>query len=358
MANTRPDPFDVQLKNDLLGLQLINRWGWMRPAELGMYMWPKTKDHGRKQACAQCSKWLDRGLVLQRKLPQRAGYCYVLAKAGVDFLKENGKKSVTGKDIGRGSGDDWLPPIDWRHQLLTVGTVAIFDLAHTKEKALSDLEIKRLNIPLYKIPDALCHFNDFKGNIYTLFVETENARKTNTKDLKKFIRVFHDVAKGVWQLNGFKPNAIGIVFDKDNKVNHRLRMTNYLKSNLHIPVLVFWFACTTKMNGVISFSFDKETIQPDQVEEFIRDINKNGWNKNTNTGKEEGELQSRKLIRWVHVDGTIRVKIAEERCDYFAINRTEATKRIAERYVERLQEFERYGQITEGDEPIPEPDYD
>jgi hypothetical protein len=356
MSNSRPDPFKIQLKNDLLGLALINRWGWMRPAELGTYLWPKSKDSGRKQACAQCAKWLSRGLVLQRKLPQRAGYCYVLAKAGVDFLRENGKEAVSGKDIGRGSGEDWLPPADWKHHLLTIGALSLTDALHDKDKALSDLAIRRMNLALYKFPDAVCFF-EWDDEWLTLFVETENARKTKGKDLTKMITAFQHVAKGVLHIGSFTPNAVGIVYDKENKINHRLRMTNLLKSKMQIPVLVIWMDCTTKMYGVIEVEYFRELIEPDIVQAYIQEINKKGWEK-TDNGKEAGELQNRKLIRWVHTDGTIRIKIAEEKCDYAARNRDEATKRIAERYVERLQEFERYGQITEGDEPIPEPDYD
>lgn len=354
--DTRPDPFEIQLKNDLLGLQLINRWGWMRPAELGTYLWPKSKDNGRKQACAQCQKWLDRGLVLQRKLPQRAGYCYVLAKAGVDFLRENGREAVTGKDIGRGSGEDWLPPSDWKHHLLTIGTVSLTDGLHDRAKALSDLAIRRMNLALYKFPDAVCFF-EWDDEWLTLFVETENARKTKGKDLNKMITAFQQVAKGVLHIGSFTPNAVGIVYDKENKINHRLRMTNLLKSKMQIPVLVIWMECTTKMYGVREVNYCRELIEPDRVQAYILDINDNGWTKNDRTGKDEGELQNLKLIRWVHTDGTVRIKLADEKYDYAAKNKTEANRRIAQRYVERLQEFEKYGQATEGDEPIPE-DYD
>jgi hypothetical protein len=357
MSNSRRDPFEIQLKNDLLGLSLINRWGWMRPTELGLYLWPKSKDEGRKQACAQCAKWLERGLVLQRKLPQRVGYCYVLAKAGVDFLKENGREAVTGKDIGRGSGEDWLPPIDWKHQLLTVGVVARLDATHEKDKALSDLSIKRLNIPLYKIPDALCNAK-LDGVDCTLFIETENARKTKAKDIENFIRTFQDVARGHLTISGFNPHFVAIVFDKDNKINHRLRMSNFLKSKLDIPVTVLWFECTTKMHSVTYISIEKEIIQPDEITAFFRQLKKIDWKKNAVTGKLVGSLNGLELIRWTHVDGSIQIKISDERYHYYGQTITEATQKMAERLVERQQEIRKYGHVTEGNVPIPEQDDD
>ena len=353
MTEKRENPFDLQLQNDIYGLMLINRWGWMRPTELGRYMWWSSADRGRKQACAQCSKWVERGLVLQRKLPQRAGYCYVLAQAGVNFLRENGHEAVTtGKDIGRGSGDNWLPPSDWKHQLLTLGVVSVSDQSHNKNMALPDVAIKRMNLALNKMPDALCHmYMRFHEEMVTLWLETENARKTKGKDLDKIITAFQQIAGGALTIAGFNPKAIGIIYDKANKVNHRLRMTNLLKSRMQVPIVIYWIECTTKMHAVVNASVTRELIQPEELSRYIREINAYGWTKNQFTGKDEGELQSRKIILWSHVDGTMRIQLDDERYCYEASNKTAAIQRIAERYIERAQEIRKFGRITEGETP-------
>lgn len=210
-------------KIDLIVLELINNYGFFRPIELGKFLWPES-NFSHKNASNQLKKLLKKGLVIERKLPESAGFCYVLNKKGANFLNNHDYLAENGAFWGDSENDQWVAPKKWQHSLMATGI-----LAHYKKlgyEVFSERMIRKNYKRLDKYPDAM--IGDKNSNL-GYFVEVERARKTGPK-MDKLVEYMMKQKRGeffdfnvIETLIAFDFNQID---DKGDELNHNLRFAN------------------------------------------------------------------------------------------------------------------------------------
>ena len=133
--------FEQRDQNDLLGLGWINRFGWLRTAELGPLIWPKDR-YAVDRTNRITRGWIARDLVIARPLPDGAGRALVLSACGARLLREAGIEAQSGKDIGEIVEGRWQAPATWRHDLISAGVLA--DLYVRGYQVSPERELRRL----------------------------------------------------------------------------------------------------------------------------------------------------------------------------------------------------------------------
>jgi hypothetical protein len=268
------DPFTVRHKNDLIALTLINKFQWLRAQELGYFLWPDTKKNGHKQALRAAKSWLQRGLLIERKLPDQCGTGYFLASAGVRFLFENGvENAFTGKDIGILRDGKWLPPSDWRHHLLIVGVAC--RLQKMGYKIISEYEIRRNSQALIKIPDLVAFYED-----RVIWIEAEQSKKSGVRNMKPLAQALLLAASGkMSEVLGLKPVEAAIIFDIDSHSNHSARVRKAISEYSKKTINLHLIECKIIRHGVAEINIKTETIEPSSVLKVLRTLDAEGWKK-------------------------------------------------------------------------------
>lgn len=232
--------FEKGRQNDFAGLNLIHKFAWLRPTELGEMLWPNSPG-ARKNMSKLLAKWRKNRYVIERKLPENLGTALVLARHGVELLKRNEVECVkAGKDWGELTPDGFIPPASWKHQLLQSGLAAI--LMARGYEVFAEPSIRRMGIEGDSIPDLLARP---AGSDYWLWCEVESARKTGAVrrrtgyqdklgPLPKLAETLRYAAHGT-ALGPFQVRGALVAFDKHAKderghgLNHALRVSNALK---------------------------------------------------------------------------------------------------------------------------------
>lgn len=268
--------FDQRHKNDIAGLLWIHSFGWLRSAELGRLMWKKDK-HARTRADRVIRGWIDRALVIERKLPDGAGRAFVLSEAGARLLAEAGHPSAkSGKDWGETKGLCWSPNSAWRHDLIAAGVlVRLFEADH---KIIPEKTLRRENPGLLKIPDGLA----VKGSV-VVCLEVESARKTGQtmRDLTNAIIAANQGHYAV--ISNFRPNAVAIAYvedakdDRGHRLDHRARVTAAIQKAADQDIQIFWLPCELAGCGVAKVSVQKAQVPADRASRVLKILNANGW---------------------------------------------------------------------------------
>ena len=213
--------FELGEAHDTDGLWSISRYGFLRANELGKLIWPSVK-HNQKNGQRICRKWLDKGFVIARELPSKAGYAYVLASRGVRFLEEKDIPAKSGKDWGNMREGQWTPPFDWQHDLMA--NIFLVSMEVQGYKVHPKYLLRRMG-GLDKIPDGICHRD---GNVFV--VEFENHRKTGNdmatlaKSIVNARQVFpgHD-DKNLTHILAYPEDAID---ERGHRIDHKTRLVN------------------------------------------------------------------------------------------------------------------------------------
>jgi hypothetical protein len=279
--------FEKHKLNDRNGLDWVHRFGWLRTFELGSLLWrdTHTQEQSRtRQANRLARSWVERGLVLERVLPEGAGRALVLANGGVRLLSDYGVEANTGKDIGKLIEGKWLPPLTWRHDLLAAGV--LIDLYSKGFEVLPEAHIRRRAGKLVKIPDGLAIKDK---TVYWL--EVESARKTG-KAMRELADALCVVAKGnAAPICGHKPTNALVAYPADLKderghaLSHRTRVRAAVAEAARSDVLIEWAACTSRgAAGVGAIKYERETVQANRAAAILKRME---WNPST---EEEGVL--------------------------------------------------------------------
>lgn len=225
MTEQAADGFLVGQENDLEGLHWLAKFGFLRAKDVGVLLWGK-EENSFKYGQRICRKWLDKGYVLKRELPSKAGGAFVLAAGGVKFLNENGINSKTGKDWGSIKNGEWSPPTEWKHHVITNSF-----LCYLKSRSLSIVTENELrkNGATGKLPDGI-----FFSGENAFWIEVENHRKSGQKMAAMCQKIIELKIKE--QIFRGKKLIPAIVYQKNSvdergyAINHKERVINAIKS--------------------------------------------------------------------------------------------------------------------------------
>lgn len=273
------------LERDVEGLSLIWDYGWLRPQELGLLMWHKA-EHATKYGERLARKWVTKGYVLARKLPDHNGTAYVLSQAGADFLQSVCNiEARTGKDWGEMVDGAWVAPKWWRHDLMANGLLAV--LASKGVTVLPERKLRRENQKLAKIPDGLAINADGKA---IWWLEVESARKTG-KSMDEMAKALIRAPAGKAPvLSGHRPNASMVAFaasardDRDNVINHQLRVTTAIQRFSPRDTTVTFMELAMVGSGVSNYAYENRLIQADEVTRKAARMTEIGWEQDKDTG--------------------------------------------------------------------------
>lgn len=272
-------PFQQREQNDIDGLQLVHRFGWLRGLELGKIMWPYNSS-ARHQADRLIRSWLERGLVISRELPLGAGRAVVLAAGGVRLLADFGIQSSSGKDIGQIVDKKWQPPASWKHDLIATGVQA--ELTKAGYYTIPEYDIRRrAGTSLIKIPDGIL-INEEKEQV--VWLEVEYARKTG-KAMKELAEALVAVATQESKtILGYKPTHALVAFAQESqdergyKLNHQDRVRTAVAEAAKEDVQINWASCEISgAAGVKNITLTSEKITANRAAKVRRVLDSSGW---------------------------------------------------------------------------------
>lgn len=272
-------------------------------------MRPDTHRHGYVQTTQMVKSWVERELVITRKLPGRAGSICVLSAGGVRLLATADVTAVSGKDIGKETPEGWRPGLRWKHDLLAHGVLV--RLAAQGYQVFPEAVIRQSG-PLSKIPDGLA----VKGaDVLVLEVERthkggagvrSDGRPHEGGQLGKSLAAI-SAGRGEKVL-GHAPTRVAIVYDADEidargaRMNHKLKVTTIVKKQSSADVKITWIAVKTENCGVVSMTESRSTIESDLSFRILDRLNASGWIENANRFEDECyEVQSNYGARQVRV---------------------------------------------------------
>ena len=296
-------PLQMRHENDIAGLTFISQFRWLRVKELGHLMRPNTSRNGYVQATQTVKSWVERELIILRKLPARAGSVCVLSSAGVRLLEAEGITARTGKDVGKETENGWIPGQRWKHDLLAHGVLVRFAaLGYT---IFTEHQIRK-GVNLTKIPDGLA----VRAHDVIVFEAERSAKagsgwkkddgtgKSRPRDGGALANFIASVAGKPEKILGFTPTRVGIIFDPEEKdtrgaaINHKLRVTALIKKEATRDVKVTWLAVQTENHGVISMQETHELLICNPAEALLNRLNKDkfyGWS--VKETEEHGRVQ-------------------------------------------------------------------
>jgi len=240
------NPLATAAQLDKYGLKWIWDFGFLRPQELGVLLWPGAK-HASKAGERIARKWLKDGLVLRRELPNHSGSILVLAKAGAEHLSHAfGIDARSGKDVGSMTAGDWSPPKTWRHDLLAAGLLA---LMRRDGYTIMPEQLLRRENPNKLVPDGIAIRGD-----KAIWIEVESARKTGPH-MDKMCRSLIAAARGVGVtvLSGITCNHAAIAYDpaqsdeRGHALSHHQRVCAALEK--HTPTDIALHFIKVKKTG-------------------------------------------------------------------------------------------------------------
>ncbi len=227
-------------KNDRKGLQIISAFRWIRPAELGAFMWPRQRTR-RKSAEALVRKWEARGWIIRRLLPDGAGSAILLSERGAAEIGARSGKDWGDHHTNELTGESvWQPPKNWRHELLQVSLLTW--LRSRGYRVIPERVLRGRGAQEDRVPDAIVMMFD-----HVWWCEVEHARKGGTK-LHAMVQTLMSVA-----ITGDLPVCEGITAtgamlalvaderdDRGYHLNHASRVVNAIrrKALRDIPILL------------------------------------------------------------------------------------------------------------------------
>lgn len=227
-------------KNDRKGLQIIDGFRWIRPVELGAFLWPRSRFR-RKNAEALVRKWEARNWIIRRPLPDGAGSAILLSERGA---AEIGAR--TGKDWGDHHTDEltgestWQPPKNWKHELLQVSLLAW--LRRRGYRVIPERVLRGRGAQEDRVPDAIVMMFD-----HVWWCEVEHARKSGTK-LHAMVQTLMSAAitRDMAVCDGVTATGAMLAFVADERderghhLNHASRVVNAIrkKARRDIPLML------------------------------------------------------------------------------------------------------------------------
>ncbi len=269
--------FEKRQQNDVASLNWINRFGWLRTAELGRLMWPNDP-YSRTRADRLAKGLLERQLVLARPLPDGAGRAFVLSLRGAGLLEVAKITARSGKDIGASNQGRWQAPLSWQHDLIAAGVLA--NLFESGYQILTERELRQSNSELTKIPDGLAWKSETEEVIW---LEVEHARKTGPamRNLADAICVVSDGQCKL--LNQRRPTHVYVAYMKDAaderqyRLDHRQRVSNAVALVAKSDVKLTWAECAMRGCGVDSIRYEPVVIGADIAGKILTRLNNSGW---------------------------------------------------------------------------------
>jgi hypothetical protein len=273
MTEQAADGFLVGQENDLEGLHWLAKFGFLRAKDVGVLLWGQ-EENSFKYGQRICRKWIDKGYVLKRELPSKAGGAFVLAAGGVKFLSENGIHSKTGKDWGSIKNGEWSPPTEWKHHV-----IANSFLCYLKSRSLSIVTENELrkNGATGKLPDGIYFIGE-----HAFWIEVENHRKSGSKMeamCKKIIELGTTTTKykgkNLFPVVVYPENSVD---ERGYAINHKERIISAIKS-ISKKDLALKFVCV-KLIGLTVHSHQEDNIfiESDRLSVELKRLDKTGVN--------------------------------------------------------------------------------
>lgn len=285
---------ELSFQNDIQGLSWLHRFGWLRTHELGPLLWP-SNTAARHRADRLARSWRERGLVIERTLPMRAGRALVLAAGGVRFLGAAGVEASSGKDVGETHRGLWVPPLTWRHDLLAAGVLV--DLHLKGFEVLPETHIRRHAGKSLKLPDGLA----VKGP-QVIYLEVEMARKSGAS-MRTLADALCAVGEGtVAPLLGLRPTQSVVAFaagqqdERGHALSHRLRVSTAVAATARRSVPITWASCSLRGAGVESVTYTDGVVEGDRAAAVMRRLEAAGWH--AETGALECHYGARRALVW------------------------------------------------------------
>lgn len=237
MTEQAEDGFLIGQDNDLEGLRWLAKFGFLRAKDVGVLLWGR-EENSFKYGQRICRKWIDKGYVLKRELPSKAGGAFVLAAGGVKFLSENGINSKTGKDWGSIKNGEWSPPTEWKHHVIANSFLCYL---HKDDESIVTENELRASGATGKLPDGIYFIDE-----YAFWIEVENHRKSGQKMAAMCQKIIELKTKD----QRFRGKLLlpAIVYQKNSvdergyAINHKERVINAIKSITKID-LTLHFIC-------------------------------------------------------------------------------------------------------------------
>ncbi len=266
--------FERRAENDLYGLWVIGKFGWIRSAELSLFMfegkWRRT------QTDRLVRSWVKRNLVLERPLPEGAGRAIVLATAGGRLLVEHGYSAKSGKNEGTLVDGVWHPPYAWKHHLMAHGVLG--HLHALDYDVTTEHQIKPI-AGAGKRPDGLIYRESAKR---WFWLEVEQAKKDG-RDMDELAKALYQVSTvGLVVADKTCTGAI-IAFNpaatdkRGYGLNHADRVRSAISKIAKRPITVTWCQCQMKGLGVESIELNSEEIFPDHGKQVRAALERWGW---------------------------------------------------------------------------------
>jgi hypothetical protein len=214
----------------IAALKLIWRFGWLRPQELGLLLWPNSKS-AATQGRNFGKKIIDESLVITRTLPFGMGTALVLSPNGVRLLSDDIQHDTPKKERAFGKMIDgkFIHPHDLIHDLNAITFLIALKYKYKDAKIWSEREIKRN----YKNADLLGKIQDgmFTVNGKTYLLEGERTGKRG-KELENMIinsdKIFDGRCKNIFNKN---PSDVIFLVLSDTHIASILRKFAELKDN-------------------------------------------------------------------------------------------------------------------------------
>ena len=264
--------------NILKSLKLIWDFGWLRPQELGLFIWQESKSP-KKNAEALTRKLVDQKLVIARKLPLNCGTALFLSAQGAAALQQEGIVASSGKDNGRARDGSFFKNSKWKHHLLASGV-----LGHLNREGygiIAEAAIRRKH-NLSKFPDGIFFMEfsdeDEDGNVQgwqeSYWLEVENHRKSGPKmdfmieSMLKSLKV--NLLNDINEICGRTINSLAVAYpinskdEKDNNINHKLRVTNAFKSIIRRDLPINFIGVENYGHGVSQIFETRVVVEASQ----------------------------------------------------------------------------------------------
>lgn len=322
------DSMQKRLSNDIAGLKFVHAFGWLRAAELGALLFPKTAT-ATVAAARIIRSWEQRRFVIVRELPERSGRAVVLAAGGVRFLQENGHQASSGKDLGSTSGGEWKPPASWRHDLIAAGVLA--ELRKRGYGVIPEAELRRRANDCPKLPDGLLRSPQGQW----IWLEVERARKSG-KSQRELGQALALAAVGeIKAIAGTRCTAAMFAYcdttdERGYRIDHKERVLKAISEHSQKPLEVLIAHCKMVGAGVASLALEKTLVEPGKWLAVRRVLDGNGW------VEENGALQShygRHQVRIWQVNGLWAYQLGNSLttyCETISDAKQQAAQEIAE----------------------------
>ncbi len=273
-VNGMATSFEQRTENDVNGLREIAKFGWIRSAELSLFIfygkWRRT------QMDRLVRSWVKRNLVIERPLPEGAGRAIVLATAGVRLLAEHGYSEKSGKNEGNMANGVWQPPFAWKHHLMAHGVLGhlhVLGYDVTTEHQIKALGEKG------KRPDGVLYCQSDKR---WSWLEVENAKKDG-HHMEELAQAVYKVSTIGQVVDGNACKGAVIAFNpkaKDTRghnLNHEERVRAAISKIAEEPITVTWCQCRMEGLGVAAIELSTEKISPDYGKQVRAALDKWGW---------------------------------------------------------------------------------